>query len=595
MNIVITGAGIVSAIGLNQAEVLESLQQERSGIGPMTHLPSQHRELPVGEVKLSNAEMQQMLHLDPSREMSRTTLMGILSVRQAIDDAFKEQRSHGKDISETLAGRRIVLVSGTTVGGMDITERHYSEMKHSDDHIDCLRHHDCGSCTHDIADYFGFFTDSTTLSTACSSAANAIALGADLLRAGEADIVVAGGSEALSLFHLNGFLSLMILDKERCRPFDATRAGLNLGEGAAFVVMEREESAETRHAEIYAYLSGYGNACDAYHQTASSDDGEGAYLSMRQALAMAGLSPRSIQYVNAHGTGTPNNDLSESVALRRLFGASMPPVSSTKSYTGHTTSASGSIEAVICLLAMRHRFIPSNLGWSNAMDDGITPTMGQKDVTLTHVLCNSFGFGGNDTSLLFSSERPSQSLPPLRTDIPIKELSRVEITDEASIQEIKDFISPLEARRMGKLLKSSLLTSLKALRQGGIERPDAIITATALGCQENSERLLEQLASEGEVMLKPTYFMQSTHNTLSSNIAIRTKSHGYNVTFSHGQASLEWALRTARLLLSTGQYRHVLVGLHDESTPLYRSLQQRLDESPTPSIHSLSLLLTCGK
>lgn len=595
MNIVITGAGIVSAIGLNQAEVLESLQQERSGIGPMTHLPSQHRELPVGEVKLSNAEMQQMLHLDPSREMSRTTLMGILSVRQAIDDAFKEQRSHGKDISETLAGRRIVLVSGTTVGGMDITERHYSEMKHSDDHIDCLRHHDCGSCTNDIADYFGFFADSTTLSTACSSAANAIALGADLLRAGEADIVVAGGSEALSLFHLNGFHSLMILDKERCRPFDATRAGLNLGEGAAFVVMEREESAEARHAEIYAYLSGYGNACDAYHQTASSDDGEGAYLSMRQALAMAGLSPRSIQYVNAHGTGTPNNDLSESVALRRLFGASMPPVSSTKSYTGHTTSASGSIEAVICLLAMRHRFIPSNLGWSNAMDDGITPTMGQRDVTLTHVLCNSFGFGGNDTSLLFSSEHPSQSLPPLRTDIPIKELSRVEITDEASIQEIKDFISPLEARRMGKLLKSSLLTSLKALRQGGIERPDAIITATALGCQENSERLLEQLVSEGEVMLKPTYFMQSTHNTLSSNIAIRTKSHGYNVTFSHGQASLEWALRTARLLLGTGQYRQVLVGLHDESTPLYRSLQQRLGESPTPSIHSLSLLLTCGK
>ena len=121
MNIVITGAGIVSAIGLNQAEVLESLQQERSGIGPMTHLPSQHRELPVGEVKLSNAEMQQMLHLDPSREMSRTTLMGILSVRQAIDDAFKEQRSHGKDISETLAGRRIVLVSGTTVGGVITT------------------------------------------------------------------------------------------------------------------------------------------------------------------------------------------------------------------------------------------------------------------------------------------------------------------------------------------------------------------------------------------------------------------------------------------------------------------------------------------
>ena len=146
----------------------------------------------------------------------------------------------------------------------------------------------------------------------------------------------------------------MILDHERCRPFDATRAGLNLGEGAAFVVLESEESANKRGVNVHAYLTGYGNACDAYHQTASSEDGEGAYLAMKEALDMAHLTPKDIQYVNAHGTGTPNNDQSESVSLRRIFGDEIPLISSTKSFTGHTTSASGSIEAVICILAMQN-------------------------------------------------------------------------------------------------------------------------------------------------------------------------------------------------------------------------------------------------
>lgn len=606
MNIVITGEGIVSAIGMDKASVLESLRQGRSGIRRMTHLHSIHQELPVGEIPLSNTEMQRLLHLAPSEEMSRTTLMGILSVRQALRESLvagsKEQGAREMRtaeitayLKEVLAGKRVVLVSGTTVGGMDITERYYSSMKRCDEHLDCLRHHACGSCTQDIADYFQIFDDCTTLSTACSSAANAIVVGANLLRAGQADIVVAGGSESLSLFHLNGFHSLMILDRERCRPFDATRAGLNLGEGAAFVVMESEESALERNAPIHAYLAGYGNACDAYHQTASSEDGEGAYLAMRQAIAMAGLSPSSIQYVNAHGTGTPNNDQSETIALQRLFGTSMPAVSSTKSFTGHTTSASGSIEAVICLLALRHHFIPANLGWSQPMEGGIIPSMGQEEAALTHVLCNSFGFGGNDTSLLFSVVPPVTPLTPIATDKPLRELSRVEISDEAALREIKEYVSPMEARRMGKLLKSTLLSSLKALKLAGIERPDAIITATTLGCLENSERLLDQLEQEGEVMLKPTYFMQSTHNTLSSTIAIHTKSHGYNVTYSHGHHSLDWALRDAKMLLSTGKYKNVLVGLHDESTPLYRDLQQRLGEVPPPSIHSLTLLLTCGK
>ncbi len=589
--IVITGEGIVCAIGHDKASVVDALLHGRTGIHAMKHLGSVHKELPVGEVDLSNDEMQTLLGLGPSEEVSRTTMMGMMAVEQALIDA---EINDGKD-ERGIKSQRIVLVSGTTVGGMDITEKYFGHLKVSDEHLDTLRHHDCGSCTHDIANYFGIFDDCTTISTACSSAANAIVLGAQLLQSGQADIVVAGGTEALSLFHLNGFNSLMILDKERCRPFDATRAGLNLGEGAAYIVMEREDMAQERNATIHAYLAGYGNACDAFHQTASSDNGEGAYLAMREAIEMAGITVSTIDYVNAHGTGTPNNDLSESVALHRIFGNDMPPVSSTKSYTGHTTSASGSIEAVICLLAMRHRFIPSNLGWQHAMEGGILPSMGVSNIALRYVLCNAFGFGGNDTSLLFSAQVPMVSLPAIHSNIALKELSRVEVNTEEDLKELKTYVSVLESRRMGKLMKASLLTSLKALDIAGIERPDAIITATAMGCLENSERLLEQIEAEGETSVKPTYFMQSTHNTLGSNIAIRTKCHGWNVTFTHGKQSLDWALREAKMLLGSGRYKRVLVGVHDESTPLYRTLQDRLGESESPIVYSLSLILTCGE
>ena len=582
-NIVITGEGIISAIGNDKAAVLQSLLDGRSGIVEMKHLHSSHHELPVGEVQLSNDEMKAMLALPIEEQTSRTSLMGMLAVRQALAEA---------KLPETAPkNRRVVLISGTTVGGMDITEQYYDSFATSDEHLDCLKKHDCGSSTEEIAAMFGI-SECTTISTACSSAANALILGANLLKTGQADLVIAGGSEALTRFHLNGFNSLMILDHEPCRPFDAQRAGLNLGEGAAFVVMETEASARERGADIHAWLTGYGNACDAFHQTASSDNGEGAYRAMTEALEMAQLKPEDIDYVNAHGTGTPNNDLSESAALKRVFAEKMPLISSTKAFTGHTTSASGSIETVICLLAMQHHFVPANLRWEHQIPDGITPTTGVKDVTLKHVVCNAFGFGGNDSSLILSAVPVAgEESAAAISDDDIRVAAKVEITSEEALGEIRNYVKPLEARRMGKIMKSSLLSSLKAMEQAGIEKPDAIITATALGCLENSELLLNQLQEEGEVMLKPTYFMQSTHNTIGSGIAIFTKCHGYNVTYTHGKDSLEWALRDARMLLKSGKAKSVLVGLHDETTPLYRSLMQRVGIDNLLPIHSIAMVL----
>ena len=388
----ITGAGVVSAIGCGKEETLKSLLDGKSGIGRMRYLKTEHKELPVGEVKMSNEELCKALELNPEEVHSRTKLLGIMALKEALEEAHISRHAESSEASRIQS--EISLISGTTVGGMDITERSFMQSGYSKEHL-------CGATTNAIADYFGIFGRTITPSTACSSALNAIILGCSMIKAGMADMVVAGGTEALTMFHLNGFNSLMILDKEPCRPFDATRAGLNLGEGAAYVVLESAESVKRRGVKPIGAVTGTANRCDAFHQTATSPEGEGATQSMLAALKEAGLKPEEIDYINAHGTATPNNDLTEIAAFRRVFGEQIPPFSSTKGLTGHTTSASGSIETVICLLAMQNGFIPASHNCLTPMDPAAVPVMQTvKNTRLHHVMCNSFGFGGNDSTII---------------------------------------------------------------------------------------------------------------------------------------------------------------------------------------------------
>lgn len=566
-SVYITGSGIISAIGLGKGQVLDSLLKGESGITTLRYLDTMHKHLPAGEVKMSDEEMRQMLKLEDSFQANRTSLMGSLALLEALSDAglTKEECKDG------------YLISGTTVGGMDYTERHYLDMLENDEHLGLLRTHECGTTTIAMAAAVGLQDMKlATPSTACSSAANSIIMGCNLIKTGRADIVIAGGSEALSKFHYNGFNTLMILDSERCRPFDDTRAGLNLGEGAAFVVLESERSVKARGVKPRFQVDGYGNACDAFHQTASSDNGEGAYRAMLQALEMSGLQTSDIKYVNAHGTGTPNNDVSEGAALMRIFGEHVPAVSSTKSFTGHTTSASGSLEAVICLLALENSFLPANLGWKNQIPGGITPTLGQRDVALEHVMCNSFGFGGNDSSLILSKvdDKPHAGVMEYSKKVYVNAVC-VHRPADGSV-DISEFVPKLEARRMCKLLKSAIYTSMTALKDAGIETPDGIITATEYGMLDNSEKFLTQMCREGEELLKPTLFMQSTHNTIGGTLAIRMKCHGYNITFSNGADSLKDAVLDARLQLELGRVENILVGYHNELTPYFADMERRL-------------------
>ncbi|MDR1103547.1 MAG: beta-ketoacyl-[acyl-carrier-protein] synthase family protein [Tannerella sp.] len=395
-DVYVTGAGIVSAIGLGRQATLDALLNGRSGVEPVRYLKTAHAGLPVGEVKYGNDEMREMLRMAPGEAVIRSSLLAML----AVDEALRQYAPHGRR-DETL---RVALVSGITVGGMDKVEDMYDDFLETDAKNDYIALIDCGACTEQIADYFGGFRMTSTVVTACSSSANAIMTGVDLLREDRADVVVAGGCECLSRYHVNGFNTLMILDRETCRPFDRCRAGINLGEGAGYLVLEPAESAVQRGAQPLGKVSGYCNACDAYHQTASSPEGLGAYLAMKGAVDDAGLAPGDIDYINAHGTGTQNNDLTEGLAIMRLFGERIPPVASVKAFTGHTTSAAGGLEAVIALLALGHDFLPVNLNFREPIEEhSFIPVTDSSPVRpLRHILSNSFGFGGNSSAIIFS-------------------------------------------------------------------------------------------------------------------------------------------------------------------------------------------------
>lgn len=396
MSVYIAGAGIISAIGNNVAENLAALENERAGLGAITHMATRYKGvLPVAEVKLENDELAALTGM-PS-ETSRTKLLSLMAAREALLNSGVEN----------ISGLRKGFVSANTVGGMDKSEDFFVEFvkDNSKGKLRRIFDHECGSVTEVVAARLGLTDHISTINTACSSSANAIFYGARLIKNGILDVVVAGGTDSLTRFTLNGFNTLMILDKNFCKPFDEHREGLNLGEGAGYLVLVSDKVAAQLNKPMYGKLSGYNNSNDAYHQTASSPEGTGSFLAMQRALNKAGLQPSDIDYINLHGTGTPNNDSAEGTAIKRLFGDAYPPMSSTKSFTGHTLGASGGIEAVYSALAIKHGLIYPNLRFETPMEGlGLTPQQHLlKNRTISHVLSNSFGFGGNCTSLIFSA------------------------------------------------------------------------------------------------------------------------------------------------------------------------------------------------
>jgi len=389
----VTGIGVISAIGHSAAENHAALVCGKTGITRgRGNFPSRYAGiLPFGEVQAATDELRVKLKVtEPG--VTRTTLLALHAFEEAIQDAGLSQ--------DQLKSADTALISATTVGGMCLTDELYANTHGDKENIEYVRSYDYASVNLFIRERHQMAGIVNTMNTACSSSANAIMYGCRLLRNGLASRAIVGGADSLAKFTVNGFNALRILSDEACKPFDEGRKGLNLGEGAAFLVLEKETDAAGK--KVYAQVRGYGNANDAYHPSSLSPEGDGPYLAMKSALENAGLNAGDIDFINAHGTGTENNDEVESKAMLRLFDV-LPAFASTKGYTGHTLGAASAIEAVYSILNIGRQEVYPNMNFNQPIAGiGLMPAIQYQQATIKHVMSNSFGFGGNCTSLIFS-------------------------------------------------------------------------------------------------------------------------------------------------------------------------------------------------
>lgn len=391
--IVVTGIGVISSIGNTVEENRTSLQNAVCGISKIDPgFPSRFANtLPFGQIHISTEALQKKLDAYETG-VTRTSLLAL--------HAFEEAIGKSDLTAQQLQSFDTALIGATTVGGICLTDQLYEDANKSDGGSEYLQSYDAASVNMYLQKRFNIGGIINTINTACSSSANAIMYGARLIKSGRAKRAIVGGVDCIAKFTLNGFNSLFILSNETCRPFDADRKGLNLGEGAAFLILEKEE--DCRDKNIYAVLSGYANSNDAFHPSSLSDDGDGPYLSMKNALSSANLSAADISFINAHGTATENNDEVESKAMIRVF--DKPPVfSSTKSNVGHTLGAAGAVEAVYSILNIMHQEVYPALNYKNPIaSTELTPVLSYTKMPVQHVMSNSFGFAGNCSSLIFS-------------------------------------------------------------------------------------------------------------------------------------------------------------------------------------------------
>jgi len=604
---VITGTGIICAAGCGVASVWESIRVNRSGLGPLTLFPSpRFGNHLVGQV------CDDVENLAGNVRGSRSDKLSWIAAREALAAA-----GYSAGLGPiNPAGVGVML--GSTVGGMLGTEKVLTALLRKNRHrFSPLRFHECASTADLCAKQIGALGPVATFSTACSAGAMAILAAAEMIEQGEADVMLAGAGDSLSRLTLNGFGSLLLLDPNGCRPFDSRRTGISLGEGAAMLVIEAEETAIARGATILARLAGWGASCDAFHATAPQPEGSGAFAAMQQALKRGGLQPGEIDFVSAHGTATPDNDAMEMRALKRLFGDAVPPFASVKHFFGHTLAASGAIKAVLAVQSLREQAIPGTPGFEVADERlGLEPVKEFRAQPVSLILSNSFGFGGNNVALVFgrsvdSAERrhypadqhaalcreaaTSKGIPILGTGVvsaagnslaEIAEAFRnggtaaspfpvpaISPTAQAKVHACGDFgaeqiIEPAKRRKLSRIQQMTLVAAKKALGAEliGTTTPEKIcaVIGTGLGSLTDTAAFVENLILKDERAPRPALFTSSVHNSLASQVAIELKLSGLNSTPVQREISFETALWQGANELASGRAELALVGAADE-------------------------------
>ncbi len=552
----IAAIGMITPLGRDAETTWRGLLDNRSAIGPLTRfaVPDQ-QPLPVGEAP------------DPGGDaaLPRTHRLALAAARQAMRGA---------------AGPPDAVVLGTTTGGMEASER---QLRGGVDDCAAYRWHGLHTVSAAVAAAVGCSGPALTVSTACSSGTLALALALAMLRQGTAKTILAGGADSLCRLTYYGFHSLQLVDRQGCRPLDCHRHGMAVAEGAALLLLTTEPL-ESSLGE----LRGAGLSCDAYHPAAPHPEGRGALLAMRRALDDAGLAAEAIDYINLHGTGTPDNDAAEARALRQLF-AVLPPLSSIKGALGHGLAAAGAVEAAVAALAVTHGLMPGNTGLQ-VLDKGLglTPLTAASAGPVEAALSNSFGFGGNNGALVIAAPGafPRRNAPPPAPHLTVWGYACLSgAGDTAStlaalgegrspagavpLERLAMDLPAAQLRRLKRLPR--LVLALAGLAGGEGAAPGAIFAGSGWGGLSETHDFLQRLFQSAEQFPSPTDFVGSVHNGPAGQAAILCQADGPNVTMAGGEASFAEALLAAEHLYHGGE-RPALLVCADEGHPRFSPL-----------------------
>lgn len=385
--VAVTGMGCICAAGNDLPSCVDSLFRGERSPSPPRRFPFTHaKPYPVFEV---NEEVEEVAG---EKDLSRTARLALKAAREALSRAGWNR--------EGLKPLRVGVCLGTTVGSSLNSEEFY-RLYRKGQHPEMTPIHRFlrSNPALSLAREYGVNGPCQTVVNACSSGTDAVGIGSLWIRSGLCDLVLAGGADELSHVTYNGFIALMITDDEPCRPFDRERKGLNLGEGAAVLVLEREELRKKRNKKAEAFILGYGASCDAYHLTAPHPEGRGLKKALQEALLLSGVSPEELAFINAHGTGTRDNDRAEALVFQELFPGI--PFFSTKGYTGHTLGAAGAIEAVFTAACLQAGWIPKSAGFTRADPElPCSPVARTREVTGEVALSQSLAFGGQNAVIV---------------------------------------------------------------------------------------------------------------------------------------------------------------------------------------------------
>jgi 3-oxoacyl-[acyl-carrier-protein] synthase II len=582
----VTGIGAVSALGSGADATFDAVVAGRRGFGPLKLFDPADARCRIA-AQVSDFDLDAVVPRGQTGDFSRTDAMALCAAREALKRAGASSGTLG------------VILGGTT-GGMLETEE--ALLAGPLDRVDARRaarllSHPLDLTTERIAKLLGATGRRSTICAACSSSALAIAQAASWLRTGQVERVLAGGADGLCRLTFFGFDALGALDTEPCRPFDVARRGLGLGEGAAFLCLEREGAARARGAEILAFLSGSATGAEAHHVTHPEPSGARAAELVLRALSAAGLSPSALDYVNAHGTGTLQNDAMEARALHTALGdaAARVLVSSTKGQLGHTLGAAGALEAVVTVLAIARGLVPPTAGLETPDDPTLLHVTGTaRRASLRAAASCSFGFGGTGAVLVFESPNAPLSARSERR------LERVVVTGVAGLGPAGELgSSTLERvfetspRTHGGALEPAPITRLdpersrrfdtnaafvtylseQALAHAGLARRDAGLAAgTAFGSVERSVRFVLRAAERGVRRANPAEFPHLVASAASGNASIYLGLTGAALGVCAGTSSAEAALAAACDSLRLGDAPAFVAGAAEGFDPVVDEL-----------------------